>query len=189
MKQHSIPVLALLLTPLFFGTSKAQTNKISLNPKYDSKFDSIMRLMTLEEKMGQMNKKNGFWEVTGQVPIEGDAVIKYEQLRKVLVRSMLNVNGVENVRAVQKISVEDTRMGIPLIIGYDIVHGYKTISPLPLAEAASWDFGSYTQVYGSGFSRGIRSRNQLDLCSGGGYFEGFPLGPGDGRCRRGTLLG
>jgi beta-glucosidase len=139
MKQLLIPILALLLTSLFFGTSLAQNNKTSLNPKYDSKADSIMRLMTLEEKVGQMNQYNGFWEVTGPVPKEGDAAIKYEQLRKGLVGSMLNVNGVENVRAVQKIAVEETRLGIPLIIGYDVVHGYKTISPIPLAEAASWD--------------------------------------------------
>jgi beta-glucosidase len=139
MKQYSILVLALLLTSSYFGTSQAQTNKTPLNPKYDSRVDSIMRLMTLEEKVGQMNQYNGFWEVTGPVPKEGDAAIKYEQLRKGLVGSMLNVNGVENVRAVQKIAVEETRLGIPLIIGYDVVHGYKTISPIPLAEAASWD--------------------------------------------------
>lgn len=139
MKQYSIPILTLILAILFSGTAQAQTTKTTLNPKYDSKVDSIMRLMTLEEKVGQMNQYNGFWEVTGPVPKEGDAAIKYEQLRKGLVGSMLNVNGVKNVRAVQKIAVEETRLGIPLIIGYDVVHGYKTISPIPLAEAASWD--------------------------------------------------
>ncbi len=139
MKYYSIPVLALLSAIFISGTAQSQTTKSSLNPKYDSKVDSIMRLMTLEEKVGQMNQYNGFWEVTGPVPKEGDAAIKYEQLRKGLVGSMLNVNGVVNVRAVQKIAVEETRLGIPLIIGYDVVHGYKTISPIPLAEAASWD--------------------------------------------------
>lgn len=139
MKYYSIPVLALLSAIFISGTAQSQSTKSSLNPKYDSKVDSIMRLMTLEEKVGQMNQYNGFWEVTGPVPKEGDAAIKYEQLRKGLVGSMLNVNGVENVRAVQKIAVEETRLGIPLIIGYDVVHGYKTISPIPLAEAASWD--------------------------------------------------
>lgn len=113
--------------------------KTSLNPKFDQKVDSILSLMTLEEKIGQMNQYNGFWEVTGPAPQGGDAAIKYEQLRKGLVGSMLNVNGVENVRAVQKIAVEETRLGIPLIIGYDVIHGYKTLAPIPLAEAASWD--------------------------------------------------
>ncbi|RYG39696.1 MAG: glycosyl hydrolase, partial [Chitinophagaceae bacterium] len=55
------------------------------------------------------------------------------------VGSMLTVRGVKEVRAVQKIAVEETRLGIPLIIGFDVIHGYKTLSPIPLAEAASWD--------------------------------------------------
>jgi beta-glucosidase len=52
---------------------------------------------------------------------------------------MLNVRGVKDVRALQKIAVEETRLGIPLIFGFDVIHGYKTISPIPLAESASWD--------------------------------------------------
>ena len=52
---------------------------------------------------------------------------------------MLNVRGVKQVKAVQKIAVEETRLGIPLIFGFDVIHGYKTLSPIPLAEAASWD--------------------------------------------------
>ncbi len=103
------------------------------------KVDSILKLMTLEEKIGQMNQYNGFWNVTGPVPENGDAAKKYDDLRKGYVGSMLNVTGVENVRAVQKIAVEESRLGIPLIIGFDVIHGYKTISPIPLAESASWD--------------------------------------------------
>lgn len=95
--------------------------------------------MTLEEKIGQMNQYNGFWDFTGPSPENGDAAKKYEHLRKGWVGSMLNVRGVENVRAVQKIAVEESRLGIPLIIGFDVIHGYETISPIPLAESASWD--------------------------------------------------
>ncbi len=105
----------------------------------DRKVDSLLQLMTLEEKVGQMNQYNGFWNVTGPAPDDGAAAKKYDHLRKGYVGSMLNVAGVENVRAVQKIAVEETRLGIPLIIGFDVIHGYKTISPIPLAEAASWD--------------------------------------------------
>lgn len=103
------------------------------------KVDSILALMTLQEKIGQMNQYNGFWDVTGPTPKEGDAAHKYEHLKSGLVGSMLNVRGVEEVTKVQKIAVEETRLGIPLIIGFDVIHGYKTLSPIPLAEAASWD--------------------------------------------------
>ena len=106
----------------------------------DKKVDSLLSIMTLEEKIGQMNQYNGFWNVTGPVPSDGDAgKKKYDHLRKGWVGSMLNVRGVEEVRAVQKIAVEETRLGIPLIIAFDLIHGYKTMSPIPLAEAASWD--------------------------------------------------
>jgi beta-glucosidase len=105
----------------------------------EERIDLLMKQMTLEEKVGQMNQYNGFWEVTGPAPKEGNEALKYEHLRKGWVGSMLTVRGVKQVRAVQKIAVEETRLGIPLIIGFDVIHGYKTLSPIPLAEAASWD--------------------------------------------------
>ena len=105
----------------------------------NAKVDTLLSKMTLEEKIGQMNQYNGFWNVTGPSPQDGDAAKKYEHLKKGWVGSMLNVRGVEEVRAVQKIAVEETRLGIPLIIGFDVIHGYKTMSPIPLAESASWD--------------------------------------------------
>jgi beta-glucosidase len=111
----------------------------NLQTKIDKKVDSVLVLMTLKEKIGQMNQYNGFWDVTGPAPKEGSSAKKYKHLRTGLVGSMLNVKGVEEVRKVQKIAVEETRLGIPLIIGFDVIHGYKTLSPIPLAESASWD--------------------------------------------------
>lgn len=105
----------------------------------EDKVSALLEKMTLEEKIGQMNQYNGFWDVTGPTPKEGNAAKKYEDLKKGYVGSMLNVTGVKDIKAVQKIAVEETRLGIPLIIGFDVIHGYKTISPIPLAEAASWD--------------------------------------------------
>jgi beta-glucosidase len=105
----------------------------------ERKVDSVLKLMTLQEKIGQLNQYNGFWEITGPSPEEGQAAKKYEDLKKGLIGAMLNVKGVKDVRALQKIAVEETRLGIPLLFGFDVIHGYKTISPIPLAEAASWD--------------------------------------------------
>ncbi len=105
----------------------------------EQRIDVLLSQMTLEEKIGQMNQYSGFWDATGPAPKVGSAAQQYEQLKKGHVGSMLNIRGVENVRAIQQIAVEETRLGIPLIFGFDVIHGFKTISPIPLAEAASWD--------------------------------------------------
>ena len=128
-----------LVTITFLNCNKQTTNNTKSSNPIDQKVDSVLNLMTLEEKIGQMNQYNGFWDVTGPVPSAGDAAKKYEHLKKGWVGSMLNVRGVENVRKVQKIAVEESRLGIPLIIGFDVIHGYETQSPIPLAESASWD--------------------------------------------------
>lgn len=109
------------------------------------KVEWLLKQMTLDEKIGQMNQYNGFWDVTGPAPIDGDAKEKYEHLKKGLVGSMLNVHGVENVRKLQEIAVNETRLGIPLIFGFDVIHGHKTILPIPLALASSWDLNIIEQ--------------------------------------------
>lgn len=101
--------------------------------------DSLMAKMTLVEKVGQMNQYNGFWEVTGPAPKDGNAKQKYEHLKMGMVGSVLNVKGTANVRKLQEIVVKESRLGIPLLFGFDVIHGHKTLSPIPLGEAASWD--------------------------------------------------
>lgn len=135
MKINKIVIIT-IISIITVNTVSAQQK---LNPETEKKIDVLMSKMTLEEKVGQMNQYNGFWDVTGPAPVGGSAEEKYENIKKGLVGSMLTVRGVKEVKAVQKIAVEQTRLGIPLIIGFDVIHGYKTISPIPLAEAASWD--------------------------------------------------
>jgi len=97
--------------------------------------DSVMHLMTLDEKVGQMNQYNGDWEATGPITKEGD---KQNQIRKGMLGSMLNVTGVEHTRQLQQMAMQ-SRLKIPLLFGQDVIHGYRTTFPIPLAEAASWD--------------------------------------------------
>ncbi len=141
--KHKFVFTSFVITALFIAGCSNKIIKSSISYSkvnvLETKVDSVLKLMTLEEKVGQLNQYNGFWEITGPTPKEGQAAKKYEDLKKGLVGSMLNVKGVKDVRALQKIAVEQTRLGIPLIFGFDVIHGYKTISPIPLAEAASWD--------------------------------------------------
>lgn len=105
----------------------------------DKKVDDLLKKMTLNEKIGQLNQYSDFWDFTGPIPKEGDAVKKYKDIKDGLVGAILNVKGVKNTYKLQKIAVEESRLGIPLLFGFDVIHGYKTISPIPLAESASWD--------------------------------------------------
>ena len=106
---------------------------------FQEKIDDLIRRMTVEEKAGQMDQISSFWEITGPAPTGGSEFEQYEQLKQGLVGSMLNVTGAEATRKVQQIVMDHSRLKIPLIIGYDVIHGYKTLFPIPLGEAASWD--------------------------------------------------
>ena len=108
-----------------------------------ARVDSVLALMTLEEMVGQTNQYNGFWNATGPMPAGNDWVeARVAALKRGGVGSVLNVAGVDEVRALQKVAVEETRLGIPLLFGLDVIHGYQTLTPIPLAEAASWDLAA-----------------------------------------------
>lgn len=104
----------------------------------DQKVDSVLRLMTLEEKVGQMNQYNGPWGATG--PLTNDDKL-LDQVKEGKVGSMLNVTGAKRTRELQELAMQ-SRLKIPLLFGQDVIHGYRTIFPLPLAEAASWDLAA-----------------------------------------------
>ncbi len=98
--------------------------------------DSVLRLMTLEEKIGQLNQYTGdIGDATGPITKDGD---KQTQILNGQLGSLLNVRGVKNTRQLQELA-KQSRLKIPLLFGQDVIHGYRTTFPIPLAEAASWD--------------------------------------------------
>ncbi|UEG51662.1 glycoside hydrolase family 3 C-terminal domain-containing protein [Mucilaginibacter daejeonensis] len=112
-----------------------QLNAEAQRKTVNQRVDSVMRLMTLDEKIGQLNQYSGR-EVTG--PLVKQNANMLNDIRQGKVGSMLNVQGVQNTRHVQEEAMR-SRLKIPLLFGMDVIHGYKTIFPVPLAESATWD--------------------------------------------------
>ncbi|WP_430409329.1 glycoside hydrolase family 3 N-terminal domain-containing protein [Kordia sp.] len=137
MNKLSLVSFVLLMATVFSCKSDINQNEKDKfkTSSIESKVDSLMRLMTLEEKIGQTVMYSGGWSVTG--PVVSSDNLKY--IKEGNVGAMLNVYSVKGTRDLQKIAVEQTRLGIPLLFGYDVIHGFKTIFPINLGLAASWD--------------------------------------------------
>lgn len=101
----------------------------------DPKVDSLLRIMTLDEKIGQMVLFTSDWDVTGPTIKEG----YLDDIRSGRCGNIFNAYTTDYIREIQRVAVEESRLGIPLLFGYDVVHGHKTIFPVPLAESCSWD--------------------------------------------------
>ena len=104
----------------------------------ENRIDSVLALMTLGEKAGQLSLFTNDWDETG-------TFIKKEYatyINQGLAGGILNAYGAGYTRRLQEMAVKNTRLGIPLIFGYDVIHGQQTIFPVPLAEAASWDLAA-----------------------------------------------
>jgi beta-glucosidase len=133
--------LILFLAPalLMCATTKAQV------PGYRNKelpvekrVADLLSRMTVEEKAGQLNQLNG-GAFTGPAANDPGQKAKMDMVRKGQVGSMLNVTGVAETRTIQELAVKESRLGIPVIFAFDVIHGYKTIFPIPLADACAWD--------------------------------------------------
>ncbi len=116
-----------MLLSLFATASFAQ--------KAEKFVSELLSKMTLDEKIGQLNQYNGDWGATGKITPDGD---KETQIKNGMVGSMLNVAGVDKTRKLQELALQ-SRLRIPLIFGQDVIHGFRTTFPIPLAETASWD--------------------------------------------------
>jgi len=132
----------LVLVPKFsFSQDKGRQESPDI---IERKVDSLLSLMTVKEKIGQLVLYNGSWDVTGPPSDVGNKE-KYEKLKNGEVGAMLNATSVAGTKELQKTVVENSRLKIPLLFGYDVIHGFKTMFPIPLGESASWDLEAITK--------------------------------------------
>jgi beta-glucosidase len=118
-------VISLLIQALSVAAQAPRTS-------VERRINSLLARMTLEEKIGQLQQLDG--EANGNYRLE-----HLELVRRGLLGSTLNVRGAERSNELQRVAVEQSRLKIPLLFGFDVIHGYRTIFPIPLGEASSWD--------------------------------------------------
>ena len=126
-------ILFAFLSVLLFASCRGR-REASLKD-VDPRVDSLIRIMTLDEKIGQMVLFTSDWDVTGPTIREG----YLDDIRSGRCGNIFNAYTVDYIRELQRVAVEESRLGIPLMFGYDVVHGHKTIFPIPLGESCSWD--------------------------------------------------
>ena len=123
--------LVFVVVLLFLSASTFSSR--SQQPKdFEKQIDALLRKMTLAEKLGQLQQLDG--EANGNFRPE-----HLELVRQGALGSTLNVRGAQKTNELQRIAVTGSRLKIPLIFGFDVIHGYRTVFPIPLGEAATWD--------------------------------------------------
>lgn len=120
---------------LVFGWQTAFAQNYKPAPGTDAKVEALLAKMTIDEKIGQLTLYTTDWGSTGPTIREGYKT----DIRSGACGNLFNAHSSKFVRELQKVAVEETRLKIPLLFGFDVIHGYKTIFPIPLGEAASWD--------------------------------------------------
>tara|TARA_R110001583_G_scaffold145096_1_gene297128 strand:+ start:75728 stop:77989 length:2262 start_codon:yes stop_codon:yes gene_type:complete len=140
MKTNHLIIIPIVVFALIFSSctnsSKSQSElSATSNPEMNIFIDSLLQKMTLEEKIGQTVLFTAGADITG--PTLDENYVSY--LKEGMLGAIFNIHSAKGARDFQKIAIEETRLGIPLLFGYDVIHGHKTIFPISLGEAASWD--------------------------------------------------
>lgn len=133
MKSKLILLTSVLIMNCMFVFG--QEKVVQSNKEMEVFINALMKKMTLDEKLGQLNLPGSGDIVTGQTS-SSDIGLKIKQGK---VGGLFNIKSVEKIRDAQKVAVEESRLNIPLIFGMDVIHGYQTVFPIPLGLAASWD--------------------------------------------------
>ncbi|MEI6410593.1 MAG: beta-glucosidase BglX [Bacteroidota bacterium] len=134
-KQLLFTALLLLIGASVFAQKTSVTN-------IEQRVNELLAKMTIEEKIGQLNQLAG--DISTGTDVSKDDLLT--QIKKGNVGSVLSHSNFDNKITMQRVAVKDSRLGIPLIFGFDVIQGYKTIFPIPLAQAASWDMGMIERI-------------------------------------------
>ncbi len=141
-KKTYLTILSLWIAVNIFAQSPAASNAsftpkkaVAPDPKMDAFISSLMKKMTLEEKIGQLNLPSSGDFTTGTASSTGIA----QKIQAGSVGGLFNIKSVQKIREVQKLAVEKSRLKIPMIFGMDVIHGYETVFPIPLGLSCSWD--------------------------------------------------
>src|SRR5689334_2617289 len=129
-----------LLLPAFLLLQLAVSAQ-QVDPKMNSFVTTLMSKMTLDEKLGQLNLPGAGDITTGQASNSDIA----KKIKEGKVGGLFNIKGVEKIRDVQRVAVEETRLKIPLLFGMDVIHGYQTTFPIPLGLSCTWDMNAVEQ--------------------------------------------
>jgi beta-glucosidase len=125
-------VAAALATVVILSLTSAPSSQSQKRQNVEARINALLARMTLEEKLGQLQQLDG--EANGNYRPE-----HLQMVREGRLGSTLNVRGAQKTNQLQRIALTESRLKIPLIFGFDVIHGYRTIFPIPLGEAASWD--------------------------------------------------
>ena len=134
----SLRFLAIALALSFSGNMLAQKTSVQ---NIEPRVEALLAKMTLDEKIGQLNQVAG--DISTGTDVKKDDLLN--QVRTGSIGSVLSHTNFNNKITLQRIAI-DSRLGIPLIFGFDVIHGYKTIFPIPLAQAATWDLGLIERI-------------------------------------------
>jgi beta-glucosidase len=135
-KLHIAVILCVILISATAHSQKQESRSINISDQVN--IDALLKTMTLDEKIGQLSLFQSGWDVTGPV-----LETNYRKLIKEgKVGAIFNAYTVDYVRELQRMAVEESRLKIPLMFGYDVIHGHRTIFPIPLAQSCSWDLAS-----------------------------------------------
>ena len=161
LRKWSVVLRLFFLLCLVSGSAAAQSPAgTASDPEIENKISSLLARMTLAEKLGQLQQLDGTWD--GDVRPE-----QMELARQGLLGSAIYVRGAKRTTELQRVAMNESKLKIPILFSFDVIHGYRTIFPVPLGEAASWDPSVVERADSIAAAEASAAGDSLDVCAHG----------------------